>query len=553
MPTNLGKKYLGYIIRQFYIFIFGIFSISAYSQSCSQVLDFDFKPSQPGNGINWLQFPEFDLPFKVVYGGPSRFVNSGLMFKRGFTHLSNPNFLDLIPEKNRALIQYSVAQTNPPQPWMTHKSPFNNDLSVNEKFWDSEIKRMIVETNGKDRIASDILVFDIETQIKSDDSILVLKNSSVIPQQYKDLSNQQFIEQFKRGIQDLYGKSMQYIIQKGKPTATNISSYSDAPILNSFINIQGRSWDAWKTDKAAINYVCYDFDKKEVGGLAYHSQTFMTPSGYFYYDYPHPFAGEYLSYLLFQLEANRAWTNKEQMLFVWGKYSFNKDYVLKNIKPWMAEAMAIFPFFAGAKGIWLWEDPTISEMDVSNYEYFTKGLYRLSKHKAMFVGDYKLIEVISAREYNETKKPIWRGILNGNKLLVAAHNPNPKSETEIVNVAVNYGNFNKEITLKGYEIFMCEYDISLPNGLEPNINFFDLNCFPNPTSGELRIQFALKNSSNFSLKISDFNGMELFKEEVKSKDLIFDKLVDVSAFKTKQIIVTIQDDTSVVSRKIIIE
>jgi hypothetical protein len=552
MPTNLGKKYLGYINTQFDIFIFCIFSISSYSQTCSQTLDFDFKPSQPGNGINWLQFPEFDLPFKIVYGGPTRFVNTGLMFKRGFTHLSNPNFLNLIPEKNRAFIQYNVAYTNPSQPWVTHKSPFNNDLSVSQKYWDTEITRMIGETNGVDRIAADIFVFDVETQLKSDDSILVLKNSSVVPQQFRNLSNQQFIEQYKRGIQQLYGKAMQYILEKGKVTAQNVSSYSDTPIFNTFINIQGRSWDVWKTDKSVLNYVCYDFDKNQVGGLAYNSQTFMTPSAYFYYDYPHPFAGEYLSYLLFQIEANRAWTNKEQMVFVWGKYSFNKEFVLKNIKPWMAESMAIFPFFAGAKGLWLWEDPTITENDMSNYEYFTKGLYRLSKYKNMFEGDFKLLETISARAYNETKKPIWRGVLKENKLLVVAHNPNAKSETEEAKVLVSYGNFSKEITLKGYEIFLCQFDLLLPTSIEPNINFTELKCFPNPTSEYIRVQFELKSTSNFRLRITDILGNSLYNEEVKSKELVFDRLINVSDFQANELIVSIEDGSSIVSKKIII-
>jgi calcineurin-like phosphoesterase family protein len=552
MPTNLRKNYLGYINRQFYILIFSVFSISAYPQVCPTALDFDFKPSQPGNGINWLQFPEFDLPFNIVYGGPSRFASSELMFKRGYTHFSNPNFIHLIPEKNRAFIQYSVANTNPAQPWMTHKSPFNNDLNVSQRYWDTEITRMIAETNGKDRIAADIFVFDIETQLKSDDSILVLKNLSIVPQQFRSLSNQQFIEQYKRGIQDLYGKAMQYVLDKGKVTAQNISSYSDAPILNTFLNIQGRSWDAWKSDKSAVNYVCYDFNKNQVGGLAYNSQTFMTPSAYFYYDYPHPFAGEYLSYLLFQIEANRAWTNKDQMVFVWGKYSFNKEFVLRNIKPWMAESMAIFPFFAGAKGLWLWEDPTITENDMSNYEYFTKGLYRLSKFKNMFEGDYKLIETISAREYNQTKKPIWRGVQKDNKLLIAAHNPNAKSDTEEVKVFVSYGNFNREITLKGYEIFLCQFDLSLPTAIEPNINFTELKCFPNPTSESISVQFQLKSSTNFKIKITDILGRSFYSEEVKSKELIFDRLINISDFKVNELIVSIDDESSKVSKKIFI-
>jgi calcineurin-like phosphoesterase family protein len=218
----------------------------------------------------------------------------------------------------------------------------------------------------------------------------------------------------------------------------------------------------------------------------------------------------------------------------------------------MAESMAIFPFFAGAKGLWLWEDPTITENDMSNYEYFTKGLYRLSKFKNMFEGDFKLIETISAREYNESKKPIWRGILKENKLLVVAHNPNAKSETEEAKVLVNYGNFSKEITLKGYEIFLCQFDLLLPTSIEPNINFTELKCFPNPTSDKISLKFELRYPTNFRLKIIDIFGKSLYNEEVKSKELIFERMINVSDFQVNELIVSIDDGSSIVSKKIII-
>ena len=373
-----------------------------------------------------------------------------------------------------------------------------------------------------------------------------------MPEELKKLSDQKFIEAYKKGIQELYGRSMKYVIDKGKITSASISSYSDVPILNTFINIQGRSWESWKTDKSAINYVCYDFEKNRVGGQPYELQTFMTPSAYFYYDYPHPFASEYLSYLLFQIEANRAWTDKDLMVFVWGKYSYNKDYILKNIKPWMAESMAIFPFFAGAKGIWLWDDPTQTEKDMSNYEYFTKGLYRLSKFKSMFEGDYKIIETVSAREYNESKKPIWRGILKDQKLLIAAHNPNAKSESEEVTIEIKYQNFNKLVTLKGFEVFLCQYDFSLATGIEPEINFLDVKCFPNPTSDVLRIQFSLNVPNKLVLRISDISGRTLYSEKLNGEELIIDKLIDMTTFQTNTVVVTIQGQDSSVSQKVII-
>jgi hypothetical protein len=136
--------------------------------------------------------------------------------------------------------------------------------------------------------------------------------------------------------------------------------------------------------------------------------------------------------------------------------------------------------------------------------------------------------------------------------VVVAHNPNAKSETEEVKVLVNYGNFNKEITLKGFEVFLCQFDLSLPTGTEPNINFTDLRCFPNPTSDQIRIQLGLKSATKFRLKITDILGKSLYNEEVESKEQVFDKLINVSDFNTSEIIVSIQDDNYVISKKIII-
>ena len=170
----------------------------------------------------------------------------------------------------------------------------------------------------------------------------------------------------------------------------------------------------------------------------------------------------------------------------------------------------------------------------------------------MFEGEFKLIETISAREYNETKKPIWRGVLKENKLLVVAHNPNAKTETEETKVLVSYGNFNKEITLKGYEIFLCQFDLLLPTSIEPNINFTELKCFPNPTSDKISIKLELKSPANFRLKITDVLGKSLYNEEVNSKELVFDRILNVSDFHVNELIVSIEDGSSIVSKKIII-
>lgn len=528
---------------------------SSIAQDCIQSLNFEFKPSLAGKGVNWFQFPEFTLPFKVVYGGASSFANSNFMFKRGFTHFSNPNDLTKLPIKNRAFIYYGVAFTNPNlQPWALLKSPWNNDMKVYQAHWDREIMRMKVETSGNTTIDTDILVFDIERQIKSEDSILVLKSLPSTSQDLKNLSNTGFIDQYKKQLQDLYFNSVDYTLKNGKINSPFISSYADTPILNTFTNIQGKSWQDWKINKGVINFLTFDFANNKVGGKFYDSQTILTPSAYFYFDYPHPFASEYLSYLLFQCEANRAWSNKDLLLYVWLKYSYTPEFVHKNIRPWMAEACGVFPFFAGAKGIWLWEQTGIvkNEDNLSNYEYFTKGLYRVSQFKEMFEGDYKLIEAFSAREYNENKLPIWRGIQNGKKILVAAQNPYAKSESEEVILVMNYGSWSKTIKLKGYEVFMCKYDFDLNLSVEPEINIVDFHVFPNPSSKTIGFKLILKNESFLTIRLSDMDGKELYKEKLTNKVKMIDRSIDLKANLSNQVILTIETATEKKSARVLI-
>lgn len=551
MSANLGKKFIGFKRKVFIIFISFASPFYAFSQDCSQTLDFQFSASKIGQGINWNQFPEFSLPFKIVYGGTSKYANADLILKRGFSHMANPNELTNIPKEKRAFIYYNVADSSPKQPWDLYKSPFGNDMSVLENSWTHERERIIKETGGLNKIETDILLFDIEKQIKSEDSILLLKNATYTPQELKLLTDLQFIEKYKRDLQALYGKAANYVLNN--QFIPNISSYSDAPILNTFINIQGKSWETWKTDKSVLNFISYDFDNQKVGGTMYDAQNFITPSAYFYYDYPHPFAGEYLSYLLFQIEVNQAWTNKDLMLFVWRKYSFNQGVLGKNIQPWMAEAMAIFPLVGGAKGIWFWEDPFAETEDLANYEYFTKGLYRLSKFKSIFEGDYKIIQTISAREYNETKGPIWRGVLNGNNILVAAHNPNAKSENEEVKVLIEYNGWQKEITLTGYEIFLCQFDLSAPTGFENEISFNKVNVFPNPNSGVFNLQISLENPSDFEIRLFDLSGKEFYHESVANKATNIDKRVDLQGKVTfNEAIVEIKQGKKSFSKRVIL-
>jgi hypothetical protein len=65
-----------------------------------------------------------------------------------------------------------------------------------------------------------------------------------------------------------------------------------------------------------------------------------------------------VAYQLFQVEANRARSNKDIILFEWLGYNRcqNSNYAFNQSLPkHLIEAQAIMPYFSGAKGIFLWE------------------------------------------------------------------------------------------------------------------------------------------------------------------------------------------------------
>lgn len=501
MVTNLKRKWI--------VFGFALLFVSihrASAQNCSAVPDFPFTSSQ--QQVNWRQFPEFSLPFTIIYSGSQAIYDPEALLKRGFTHVSNPNGISGLPAGNRAYIYYGIA--NADQPWKNHKSPYGNDMDVYHRKWDDDLAYFRSLNGGSGDI--DIFCLDIEMHHKSRDSVLALKSMNFVPAEIRALSDEAFITRYQKDMQDLYAHAAAYI--KQRINARLITAYGDVPVFNTFTNILGPSWEKWQTDPSLLNYIAYDFENKKAGGSYYALMDVLSPNAYFYYDYPHIFAGEYLSYLMFQTEANRAWSDRDQWMFLWNRYSYTPQYVGKNIRPWMSEAMAVFSFFAGARGIWLWDDMEPSA-DFSGYEYFMKGLYRLSAFRHFFEGDYQLVQTVSARDYNENKLPVWRGVYKNGQLLVAAHNPWAKTENEEVTLTINYGILRKTITLRGYEVFLCEYPADPVSGNEEDAT--GLTVYPNPAEGPVTYTVKTGGERFLHLSLSDEQGRVLYREDLDTQ------------------------------------
>ena len=508
----LKKHYIGIILLI-------INSIHSYGQNCQP--SFILNPVTSNNTIEWSKFPEFTLPFKLIYSGTRFGDTQSQPLKHGFSHIaaysgSEPGSL---PVKNRAVLWYGVATSSGDQPWAnnTLRSPWGNDTVAYRNYWDNYSRSML---------QADIVCLDIERMQREDRDILALKTNNQIPQQYRNLSDNDFLATYKKDIRWWYTEPINRLKSNGTNPAAQITAYSDVPVRNTWLNIISNTWQDWTTNLARTNYLNQDNSGK-IGGSYYNGFDFIAPSPYYYYGFDSPFGKDYLSYLLFHIEVNRAWSNKPVVPFVWLRIHDSYDPNTPMITPFMAEATAIFPFFSGASGLWLWENPFFPgdrQENYTAYERFIYGLYRLSEFKDMFEGAHELVIPQSARDNMVLQNTIWRGVVKGSNIVIAAHNPYAADNAETV-VNVSYQKWYKTITLKGKEIFLCKFDLNdTVSSTAPFLS--DVFVYSNPVQFDLNVVLSgINGMTDVDFSLVNTKGQIVLEKKMKSfagetKDLI---------------------------------
>lgn len=518
------------VIKKNIIFLLSVLGFQSFGQSdCQNTLK--YIPSTQNGVINWKQFPEFTLPFKIVYNGP-RFKDSlQLPLKHGFSHLANFTPVDMnLPQKNRAILWGGTASLQG-QPWYEIESPWANDLHKYQEKWKRELREMaeiFMETQGKMMPNLDILMLDVEREIPTDAAIRFLKADTTLPIQYRKLSDINFTERYKKDLANIYAEPIKYLKNNGIPNTTQFASYSDAPIKNVEFPLN-YTWQEWQTSDKVLNYYMIDSVNKKVGGEFYNQNNILAPSAYFCYEYGAIKEYPNIAYQLFQVEANIARSNKDIMLFEWLSYNkcqTNSNYGYNQpIKKHLIEAQAILPFFSGAKGVWLWENPINPDsLNYSRYESYVNSLYRLSQFKDFFMGNYRLIIPKSAYQHFQDRDPVWRGVLKGNEILIAAINEFA-NDNETTDLVVSYGGWLQKIQLKGKETFLCKFQIP---DLQTNYS-----VYPNPNKGGFTFEYFGDNFLSGNLKIVDFIGREILTQTFNgtNRKQIFDlKLASGSYF-----------------------
>ena len=518
------------VIKKYFIFLLLLLGFQSFGQSDCQNTSKYTLSSQNGV-INWQQFPEFSLPFKIIYNGP-RFKDSlQLPLKHGFSHLASFTPFDMnLPQKNRAILWGGTASLQG-QPWYEIESPWANDLEKYKEKWRREVREfadMFTDTQGKAMPNLDILMLDVEREIPSDAAIRFLKADTTLPIQYRKLSDIAFTDRYKKDLANIYAEPIKYLKANNIPVSTQFASYSDAPIKNAEFPLN-YTWQDWQTSDRVLNYYMIDSVSKKVGGEFYNQNTFLAPSAYFCFEYGVIKDYANIAYQLFQVEANVARSKKDVMLFEWLSYNkcqANSTYGYnQSIKKYLIEAQAIMPFFSGAKGVWLWEGPINPDtLNYSRYETYINSLYRLSQFKDFFTGDYRLIIPKSAYQHFQDRDPVWRGVLKGNEILIAAINEFA-NDNETTDLEVNYGGWNQKIQLKGKETFLCKFKIP-----EFESNYL---LYPNPNIGSFTFEYFGDNLLTGNLKIVDFLGREIVTQSFNgtTRKQVFDlKLASGSYF-----------------------
>ncbi len=492
----LSKKY-----QFFKIFIF---IISLVTNSKAQNVDFKLAASTKNDQINWKQFPTFNLPFTIVYSGPRLGDKERLPLKYGFSHLATFDEADAnLTPQNRALLWYGVASIEG-QPWSAIKSPWENDLVQYRNKWKATMKGFADFFDDSRNTAmpkADLLMLDIEADLNTDKQILDLKTNSLVPEKYKNMSNTDFLNRYKIDMQSLYAQPIEYVKSLGN-TIKTFSSYNDTPIANAEFPLLW-SWEDWKTKPSLVHYNYQDASFMTINSDFYKQLTIVSPSNYFCYEYQNSPLFNYsnIAYGMFQVEANLERNKKDILVFEWLKFnrcqplsSYKYDKYLPN---YLAEAQAIFPFFAGAKGIWLWDDPTTfsTSNNLSSYEYFINGLYKLSAFQDFFTGDYTLVKNTTAHEYFTKPRAIWRAVVKNNQILIAAINEFA-NENETTALKVTFGNWEQTIFLNGRNIYLQKFDLPLVLGNEM------------PLQNKEGLDLFLKRNTKITLKVYGLNAQE---------------------------------------------
>jgi hypothetical protein len=248
------------------------------------------------------------------------------------------------------------------------------------------------------------------------------------------------------------------------------------------------------------------------------------------------------------------------MPFVWMRYHDCCGNYPNFIRPEMAEATAIFPFFSGAKGLWLWDVPGFDNPrstiyrpnDVyAAYESFVHGLYRLSRFSDMFTGNYELVIPKPARDLMDAREPVWRGVVKEQNILITAQNPYAADGARTT-ITVRYQNFSREITLTGRQIYLCQFNLAAVTALTDQPVFTQLTVAPNPASRQVSVTFSAAQAGDVELQLTNLLGQVVYHKTVRASLGPNQQTVELGQLPTGLYLVRVQNEQGSVEERLLV-
>lgn len=531
-----------------------IFSVIPGGKTSAQISQSDCNPNvfvvdTTGSEINWQQFPDFTLPFTVIYHGNAPSDSLLHPLKKGFSHLATSDlaYIDTLYPDQRAYTWAGIANEdgwalNTNQPWRLIKSPWGNNIPGYRIKWKETLdyirnyRYKYIPPEGKNL---DIVIADLEWAFHDDDDILSIKNDTLVPTYYQNLSNSAFITEYKIAMAELYGASLQLMDDILHHDVLK-SSYNELPIRRTWWGIYDYDWNAWISDSSMVDYLM-NGTSGFMNSDFYHKHDILGPSIYNFYNVNLRSEGlKYLAYNLFTIEVNQHWSPKGQLVFCWLNYHPNSSDA-EAIEPWMAEATAIFPFMAGAMGLYPW-----LPRSYDTYEYFIYGLYRLSQYSDMFDGNQSYVVPEPAYYSFINESPIWRGVVNKKNILIAAQNPYA-SLNETTHIKVSYETWADTIALKGNETFLCQFEWDTNKIIRNDSIISEFKIYPNPSDIKITIEGP---SSENTISIYDIAGKLVYLETIP----YLPHTINIEEFSPSIYFLIIKNNTTgfTLSRKLII-
>ena len=324
-----------------------------------------------------------------------------------------------------------------------HKQPTTNNPWNRPEYFEEILRQNIgLLKNIRDARTSEasIFVHDIEFEFEQD--IAKAWADPVV----KEASGAETLEQFEEAYLAKWAEWLWLPCKWGKEEFPNIPAglYGPQPFRRDFWGIAGK--DAKQIDGT------HTLDAKLWKYIDPHVD-FYVASIYLFYDNPGS-----LYYIASNVEENvnrtRQYGDKPVYAYSWLRYhESNKELAGKELADWHADAMAVTPYFYGAKGnvLWGWEPKSKDKVIYENLPVYIESLGRIADLSEKFATAKPATDDELAHVLWKEKRPLLKRLKvtgNEHEWIVLAANP-WQAEGEMSNLEITCGKRNITLELQG--------------------------------------------------------------------------------------------------------